>query len=89
MIVVPMIYSSFVGTVKEDLTDIEFQYWKHTFQKAQQDGKKILVFKIPNDMPTDLVICEMEEYLQTEIEHHIMTERKASDYSQIPQGEAR
>ena len=84
MIVVPMIYSSFAGQVKEDLTDIEFQYWKHRFQKAHQDGKRILVFASPEDMPTDVLIYEIEEYLQTEIEHHIMTERKATDSTNQP-----
>ncbi len=79
MIVVPMIHSSFAGTVKDALTDLEFQYWKHRIQKAQQDGKRVLVFTIPDDMPTDVLIYEIEEYLQTEIEHHIMTERTSSD----------
>lgn len=79
MIVVPMIHSSFIGQVKNEMTDIEIQYWKHRFMKAQQDGKRILVFSIPEDMETDILIYEMEEYLQTEIECHLMTQRRASD----------
>ena len=84
MIEVPMIHSSFAGTVKDDMSDIEFRYWQLRFQKAQQDGKRILVFTIPEDMPIDVLIYELEEYLQTEIEHHIMTERKVTDSTNQP-----
>jgi len=73
-----MIHSTFAGTVKE-VTDIEIQYWKHRIMKAQQEGKKVLVFTIPDDMCDLLIINDIEEYLQTEIEHHLSTERKSTD----------